>query len=274
MLYKLIIELTKYDYYKIRHIAGSCMNIEVLAVINGNNPGRVYVDQYDEPSAALVWIQGQQGFQIVGDSQNKPFLLSLESYMRDHIEPYLKEQNIKYVEIGAEMDTWKKSLQIIFKNRNISSDIQHVFGLEELQSIKTSNEEITIRKLDVDLLKSGQLENHSFLEKKILRFWDSTDSFLHNGFGYYAELNNCLVSICLSAFVAEQTHAIDIETVEGCRRRSYGRAVAKSFVGECIQKDVHPYWDCSPENAGSIQLAKAIGLSPKFDYQIFWFDLL
>ncbi|WP_010275849.1 GNAT family N-acetyltransferase [Paenibacillus senegalensis] len=269
----MIIELAKPDYYKIKHIADSCKNIEVLAVANGNNPGRIYVDECDEPSAALVWIEGQQGFQIVGDPQSQPFLLSLEGYMRDHIEPYLKKQDIKHVEIGAEMDTWKKSLSYIFKNRRLSSDIQHVFCLETLQSIEPSDDGMTIKKLDADVLKSRRLKNHSFLEKKLLRFWDSADSFLYNGFGFYAEVNHYLVSVCFSSFVAEQMHAIDIETAEGFRKRGYGTAVAKSFVQECIQKGIQPYWDCAPDNAGSIQLAKAIGLSPKFDYQVFWFAL-
>ncbi|MCT1403717.1 hypothetical protein M4D81_32445 [Paenibacillus sp. p3-SID867] len=81
-------------------------NVEVRAIVNGNNPGRVYVDDLTEPTASLVWIQGQKGFQIVGNVQSQSFLADLEGYMRQHIEPKLKKLNIHSVEIGAEMNIW------------------------------------------------------------------------------------------------------------------------------------------------------------------------
>lgn len=270
----MITELNKQDFYKIRHIIDTCKNIEVRAVINENNPGTVYVDHATEPTVALIWIQGQQSFQLVGDTQSRIFLNHLEEYMRDYIEPQLKKQDINWVEIGVEMNTWDKTIHSIFNNRDISSDIQHVFCLKEnTKSIESQDNEITIRKIDMDLLSSRRLENHSFLEKKILRFWDSIDAYLQHGFGYYVEYNNNVVSLCFSAFVADQTHAIDIETLEGHRRSNYGTAVANAFVQECVQNGFHPYWDCSPENIGSIRIAKTIGMSPDFDYQIFWCGL-
>lgn len=46
-----------------------------------------------------------------------------------------------------------------------------------------------------------------------------------------------------------------------------------SFVQECVEKGISPYWDCSPDNTGSIRVAKTIGLSSSFDYKIFWYNL-
>jgi len=46
-----------------------------------------------------------------------------------------------------------------------------------------------------------------------------------------------------------------------------------SFVQECVEKGISPYWDCSPDNTGSIGVAKTIGLSSSFDYKIFWYNL-
>lgn len=270
----MITELNRQDYYKIRHITDKCKNVEVRSVLNKNNPGRVYVDHPTDPTAALIWIQGQQGFQLVGDAKSRSFKENLEEFMRIHIEPQLKKQNIDFVELGAELDTWDKSIQEIFHNRNISSDKQHVFIMKEKpQSIQIQDREITIHQIDTDVLKSRRLENHSFVEKKILCFWDSLDIFLDQGFGCYVEHNNHVVSVCLSAFVADHTHAIDIETLDGYRRRNYGAAVATAFVQECTQRGIHPYWDCTPENTGSIRIAQSIGMSHDFDYQIFWYGL-
>ncbi|MGG4345715.1 GNAT family N-acetyltransferase [Paenibacillus lautus] len=270
----MITELNKSEFYKIKHITDKYENIEVRAVVNGNNPGGVYVDHPTEPTAALIWIEGQKGFQIIGDAQSKPFLTGLEEYMRNHIEPKLQKQNINWVEIGLDPDPWNKTIQNIFKKRDISSDTQHVFTLSgKPQPIKFQDQEVNIQRISRELLKSRRLENHSFLENKILRFWDSTDSFLEQGFGYFVEDNNNVVSLCFSAFIVDKTHAIDIETLEEHKRRNYGASVARAFVQECVQKGIHPYWDCTPDNTGSIRLAQKVGMSLDFDYQISWYGL-
>jgi len=270
----MIAKLDKQDFFKIKHITDECLNIEVRAVANGNNPGEIYVDHPTETTAVLIWIQGQEGFQIVGDAQSKSFMLGLEEYMTNQIEPELKKLNIKYVELGAEIDSWTETLHLIFKKRNISSDIQHVLKLKDgLKSSDSEENKVAVRRIDRDLLVLRGFENHSFLERKILHFWNSVDAFLQKGFGYIAEYNNSVVSLCFSAFVADQTHAIDIETLDVYRRRNYGTAVARAFVQECIQKGISPYWDCTPRNTGSIRIAKTIGMSHDFDYKIFWYEL-
>ncbi|MBY0165475.1 GNAT family N-acetyltransferase [Paenibacillus lautus] len=270
----MITELNKSEFYRIRHITDKYKNIEIRAVVSGNNPGGVYVDHPTEPTAALIWIEGQKGFQIVGNAQSKTFLTGLEEYMRNNIEPKLLERDINWVEIGLEPEPWDKTIQNIFKKHHLSSDTQHVYTLRgEPQPIESQDREVHIQRISYDLLKSRRLENHSFLESKILRFWDSTDSFLEQGFGYFVEDNHNVVSLCFSAFVVDKTHAIDIETLEEHKRRNYGAAVAQAFVQECLQKGIRPYWDCTPENAGSIRLAEKVGMSPDFDYQISWYGL-
>lgn len=270
----LITELERQDYYTIRHIADECRSVEVRAVVNGNNPGRVFVDHPTEPSALLVWMQGLEGFQIVGNEKSKSFESGLDGYMRNHIEPTLKKSGINSVEIGAETNSWDQTLQVIFNNRNMSSDIQCVFSLREgYKPIMYQSNNGAIRRIDRDVVESGRLDNQLFLEKKLLQFWDSIDSYLQKGIGYFAEYNNKAISLCFSAFVADQKHAIDVETLKEYRRKKYGTAVAKAFIHECIQKNLKPYWDCTPENSGSIQLAKTIGLLHDADYNIYWYDI-
>ena len=69
----MITELNKLDFHKIRQLTDQCKNIEVRAIINGMNPGRVFADHPSEPTAAIIWIQGQRGFQIIGDARSGVF---------------------------------------------------------------------------------------------------------------------------------------------------------------------------------------------------------
>lgn len=277
----MITEINKHDFLKVKHLTDSCENIEVKAVAYGLNPGRIYVDDAENITAALIWIHGQSGFQLIGDSRSEPFLNELKEYMRERIEPELLNLHIHAVEIGVVDETWEDVLQHISGKREISNEIQHVFKLNPdsishqvpLDICASQDEEVRILRIDEVLLGEKRYNNSPFLKDKICYFWTTIDDFLQHGFGYIAVHNDDIASVCLSAFIADQTHAVDIETVEVYRRRNYGAMVAKAFVEECGRVGIHPYWDCSPDNAGSIRLAQGVGMSLDFNYRVYWYDL-
>ncbi|MHA6529675.1 GNAT family N-acetyltransferase [Paenibacillus sp. BAC0078] len=270
----MITELRKTEFYRIRHIADACSNIEVKAIVGGMNPGRVFADHPENIRAALIWIQGQGGFHIVGDPQSKSLVSGLASYMQSEIEPWLKKLNTGYVEISCETAGWVEAIEVIFGKHKLSNCHQHVFRLGEamkMDGIPGGN--VTVHRMDKNIFTDKRLSNLAFVEEKLSRFWDSPDDFFQHGFGYYARYDHTVVSLCFSAFVAGQTHAIDIETIEGYRKRNSAAAVARAFMEECGSRGVQPYWDCSPDNPGSIRLAGMVGMVPHFDYRIFWYSL-
>ncbi|WP_405172080.1 GNAT family N-acetyltransferase [Paenibacillus sp. FSL H8-0280] len=277
----MITEINKHEFHKVKHLTDSCQNIEVKAVASGLNPGRIYVDDEENITAALIWIHGQSGFQLIGNSRSEPFLNELKEYMRERIEPELLNLHMHAVEIGVVDESWEDILQHISGKREISSDIQHVFKLNldpigqqvPLDICASQDEEVRILRIDEVLLGEKRYNNSPFLKDKISHFWTTIDDFLQHGFGYIALHNDDIASVCLSAFIADQTHAVDIETVEVYRRRNYGAMVAKAFVEECGRVGIHPYWDCSPDNAGSIRLAQGVVMSLDFNYRVYWYDL-
>ncbi|WP_063564106.1 GNAT family N-acetyltransferase [Paenibacillus sp. O199] len=282
----MISELNKHEFYKVRHFADLNSNIEVKAVVTGLNPGRIYVDDASNITAALIWVKGQNGFQLIGDARSESFLNELEEFMKEHIEPELLRLNIHTVEVGVADESWEDVLHHMAANKELYSDIQHVFTLDSDQGMTehlrhpgshegyaSQNEVVRLLELDEALLKAGKFNNLSFLKDKVSRFWDNMDEFLEHGFGYIAVQGEDIASVCFSAFISDQWHAIDIETIEAYKRRNYGARVARAFVEECRIKGIHPYWDCSPDNAGSIRLAEGVGMSLNFDYRVYWYNL-
>lgn len=282
----MISELNKNEFYKVRHITDLTSNIEVKAVASGLNPGRIYVDDATNITAILIWIKGQNGFQLMGNARSAPFLNELGEFMKVYIEPELLRLHINTVEIGVVDESWEDVLHRMAGNREVFSDIQHVFTLDSGADLTEylnhpaihegnpySDEVVRILRIDEALLKAEKFNNLSFLNDKISSFWNNMDDFLEHGFGYIAVHGQDIASVCSSAFIADQTHAIDIETTEAYRRRNYGALVARAFVEECRTKGVHPYWDCSPDNAGSIRLAEGVGMSLDFNYKVYWYNL-
>lgn len=49
-------ELAQVDFYKARPLLeGHFLHPEMVSVIEGNNPGWIFVDQMAQPRTALVW---------------------------------------------------------------------------------------------------------------------------------------------------------------------------------------------------------------------------
>ena len=283
----MITELNQIEFDKVKHLTDSCRNIEVRAVVSGLNPGRIYVDDATNITAALIWIQGHSGFQLIGDAKSIPFRNELHGWMRKHIEPELLHLHIQSVEIGVSDGDWEEVIEHMSGSRELAGDIQHVFipssvngwintiSQPACSSAYTSQyENVRVLSIEEALLEEKTLNQLSFLKDKISHFWTTAEDFLKYGFGYIAVHNDDIASVCLSAFVADEMHAIDIETIEVYRKRNYGALVVHAYAEECKSRGVHPYWDCSPSNTGSIRLAKSIGLSLDFRYKVYWFDLI
>lgn len=283
----MITELPRQDFHKVNHIIGC--TLEVRAIVSGYNPGRIYVDDISDIKAALVWIQGQSGFQLIGDPQSEPFMKELPTFMTTHIEPELAELTLDSVEIGIQDGRWEGILRNMADRRELSSDNQHVYrfhspqGTEHVRGNEQTNNDVLLLdwnavqlvRVDSALMHDLKVANSSFLEDKITYFWSTVDDFLKHGFGYMLvhEQNNEIISICLSGFVAGLAHAVDIETVEAHRNRGYAAVVAKAFVEACRREGLQPYWDCSPDNTGSVRLAEHVGMVFDFDYRVYWYPL-
>ncbi|MGN7760769.1 GNAT family N-acetyltransferase [Paenibacillus sp. 22594] len=269
----MITELPKADFYKIKHLTDACCNIEVKAIVGGNNPGWVFADDPAEPKSALIWIQGQTGFHLVGDPQSEPFLNGLEAFMQSEIESKLTKLNMNWVEISCESESWRKTIEVIFNKRKISNSLQHVFKLgEALDTVAGLSSDAEVHRMDKSMFETGRISNQAFIEEKLARFWDSPDHFFQQGVGYFVERDHKAVSVCFSAFITGHNHAVDIETIEGYRNRNYAASAARAFVEECRRSGIQPYRDCSPDNSGSIRLAEMMGLVHDFDYRIFWYN--
>lgn len=92
-----MLELSQQDFIEVKPLlTGALIHPEILSIIEGNNPGWIFVDQLVTPKSALVWSKGMQGFYIIGDHTNEIFIKSLDSYVSSHIAPRMKKLGLEY----------------------------------------------------------------------------------------------------------------------------------------------------------------------------------
>ncbi len=69
----MITELQQNEFYRCKGLLNEQGQLEVKAVVEGVNPGRIFVDQIDTPQSALIWLGNNDGFLFIGNEDNKQF---------------------------------------------------------------------------------------------------------------------------------------------------------------------------------------------------------
>lgn len=63
----MIFELNKKDLYRCNQIVNPEGQLEVIAVVEGINSGRIFVDDAKSPKSGLVWLGNNDGFFFIGN---------------------------------------------------------------------------------------------------------------------------------------------------------------------------------------------------------------
>jgi hypothetical protein len=253
-----------------------CMFPEALSIIEGNNPGWIFADDPVIPSAALVWAHGMKGFYLIGSAKNAAFLQELDIFEEQELKPRLQYLGVEWFEICGNKG-WDPVIENVFRERELASSHQWVYTLEPVRHRSIMRlkvpDDCKLLKVDRHLLINLAVNNRAFLFSKLMQFWGSTEAFLNTGLGYIFVEGEEIASLCFSGFVTRDIHVIDIETGAPFRRRGYAEIIARTFIAECVEKCLQPYWDCAAENTASKGLAEKMGFTRSHVYVLYRFPL-
>ncbi|AHA72604.1 MULTISPECIES: GNAT family N-acetyltransferase [Bacillus cereus group] len=273
----MICELSKNGFYRCNSLVNEQGQLEVRAVIAGVNPGRIFVDNVSSPNSGLIWLGNNDGFFFIGDAENEEFNKEMNRFINNVIVPEARKAGLDCFEGIGNHSKWNKTIERIFQHRNLKSWNQRVYTLRkkgyENHHEPEIEQEYTVLKMSKALYENSNnaFKNIDFLQSKILEFWSSSDRFFNEGIGYCIVYDDVIVSVCFSGFVFENIHCIDIETIEGYQGRKLAQKIAHSFVKDCLENDIIPYWDCMELNKPSVAVVENVGFTNVFNYVGYYF---
>lgn len=273
----MISELNKNDFYRCNSLINQQGQIEVKAVIEGINPGRIFVDNITSPSSGLVWLGNNDGFFFIGNEENEVFTNEINNFIDAVIKPDAKKVGLNWFEGMGNQPRWNKVIEKVFEHRKLESWNQRVYTLQkenyQANYEATLEQGYIVRNINKTLYEniSNDINNIEFLHSQILKSWSSPDEFFNKGIGYCIVYDNNIISVCFSVFVVENVHSVAIETLEAYRRKKLAQRIANRFVKDCLETDRLPYWDCMEDNEPSIAIAKNIGFTNLFNYVGYYF---
>lgn len=233
------------------------------SVIEGNEPGTIFVDRHQEPTAALVCSHGGH-YYLAGDPADTQFSNSLE--------------HLLFEEMGG-MDSfhlffypsdWEDKLKMILPARATQRTMRF-YDFNPTRFSHTNWKEKIPRGF---CLKSiGEIVRQK-LAIQVNPSISHTQSWIDNN-PISKELGFCLlqedevVSICCSLIAGNGLRDISVATADEFRERGFATLVTAAFIEKCAAKGLIPVWHCSPENLASNALARKLGFEEKGDFQAF-----
>lgn len=253
-----MIELNSKDFKKIIPLVKSQDELSVFSVINGDKPGEIYVNNIDNPTAAL--IQTSECNLLAGNPNDEDFNSEVSSELDfwDQLTPDSIE--------------WTDKIPTIHENPFVRKYTRRHYVLTSdkfLECKTTLKEGYVLEKVNIPLLRENTFENSD----KVLKWaeeWGDDEKFEKYGVGFLIRNDKTIVSWSLSDCSFENKIAIGIHTDERYRKNGFGKIVASTAVKECFAKGYQEIdWLCVDTNKGSRAVAEKLGFKYNNPYYSF-----
>lgn len=225
----------------------------IWGVFEGRLAGRVFVDDPERPTAAML----TQAFEyyVAGD----PDATELRRFIADApAEAEVFARMYGYVATNvplaqALLDDHAGRLRVIARRGyRWGADKAAEATLARWRDVAAG---IAIHPIDRTLAGRVDREMH----QSIAPFWGGYERFLVGGFGFCALAGDALASVAYAAGVGGGEANIDVFTAEPFRRRGLAASVCAAFIAHCRAQGLVATWDCDSDNAASARLATALG---------------
>ena len=230
----------------------------VFSVIEGNNPGRIFVDRPDGPSTALLRFAGGEIY-LGGRADN-------EALNREIVELMLNDlASPPHLLIFSFSDAWKRALDELLKDRGVTRVIRDTFALspEQFNASHSDWRSRVPERYRVQLMDRRLAEGVHELDL----LWGSLDNFFSRAFGFCVMHDDEMVSRCCPVALGDRRCETGVETAEKYRRQGYATLAACAFIEHCLEQGFMPEWGCF-YNVASKSLALKLGFVQKPDVEV------
>jgi RimJ/RimL family protein N-acetyltransferase len=220
-------------------------------VIEGIQPGRIFVDNLAAPSAALLCHPYE--FYVAGDSC---FENPIRQFIRDNpAEPDIFHTLYGYCGVGS---VWESALLedhdgllTVIPRRNFK--FRRSAPLIDWRA--QLPQEATIKRIDADL--AVQVDRD--FQQAISRYWGTRELFLERSFGFVLLVEGKIASLVDVAGISSTYANLGVVTAEAFRKRGYATLACAACIDHALHCGLMPTWDCDGSNSGSAALALKLG---------------
>lgn len=240
------------------------LNFVMEAMVAGNTPARMWVDDTEAPQSVFVWGEDHCCY-LGGDAKNDGFGRDLRQVFVDEVVPEAMARNLDVFKLYCDSNGWDVNDLFTLTHQNLKRCFYAMAQSKELDL--NIPEGFFVQQIDRACLESS-LGFVDDLREEIESCWPSLDDFLKTGFGFVTKSADDLVCWCTGEYVSNGKCGIGIETVKKYQKQGFGTLTAAAFVEHCASKGIIPHWDSWADNMPSIAVAEKVGFEKVLDYEI------
>lgn len=238
--------------------------IPALAVISSSFPGKVFVDNKENPEAALVWALSRLSYFSCKESLPKHIGFIIE-VLNTMIFPILGETGESDFEVYCDKNTLRGNvLNEALKDFKVNSHYENTFILNREQFEKTDiHQELT----------SGMEICECFLPivPEVYQKYYPYDKFERKAFGMALRKNGELISQCVhNGFVHGSRYFIDLDTFSNSdRNKGSGTLISYHLIVNQLKRGLLPLWETTVDNVPSQKVAYKLGFEKLEEYTVY-----
>ena len=273
MMEERLIKLKAEGYSLAREVLGGFdYHLAVQALLDGDSPGEIYLDDKADPKSALAWTMKR--FFLAGRSDSQDFNCAVRELFVEKIYPDALNKGTDGLTIFYTPEGWKAVVEeFILDGKHPINDLRHYY---RCRSLKRNWREMIpagylLVEVNTQLLENQELANLEDLIEEIHSECQSVADFLSNRFGYCFVYDNQIVTWCLSEYNSAGRCEVGIATVPDHQRKGLATAASAALVEEALGKGYQEVgWHCYSGNEASIATALAAGFEKVCQYPAFW----
>jgi len=259
----MIHELEKTAYEKARPLFQEMEHSQLFAdaIFEGNHVGRIFVDDPERPTAALLAPMCEFFF-IAGQTENVAFNQAMRALILSELVS--SEGDLL---LFPTSEAWKTALDKLFADyarlhvaRKAFTFDPTVFAERHAGWRERIPSGYVVHQYDRALAENTELAD----------FWGSLDNFLARGFGFAVMKGDEAVSRCHTVMVGGGEAEISIETAESHRRQGFATLATCAFIEHCLEQGLRPAWSCWDNNIPSQILAQKLGFNHPVDVPVIY----
>jgi len=227
-------------------------------VLEGRNPGRVYVDRKDTPSWAIV-VLDFYATTFIGGTIDQQTLNNVFSKLRSDRTLALVWMPQAVQDIGPPSGRTSVIERLDFFDRAPRNDASNPWS----QRIPGRS---TIRQIDASLLA------RCLWRDNILDAFGTEERFLANGLGYCLMRDDEILSEAYGVFRGAGRFEIGAITAEHHRGRGYAALTCTHLITTIEASGLSTYWSCHRNNVASAATARKLGYQVERPYQFLVYE--
>ena len=272
----MMLELGTDQYESVRYLFQELdYSLSIQAAIEGNNPGRIFVDEVDYPRIALGLTV--EGYLLVGDHTNAKTNEALRHLFKERIftgEVFINGNSS--MSLAVHPQSWAEKLPALIPTHEIEALDRFYYVCRSVKFDWRNHlpDGYSVKRVDREFLESDQVifseDIRDWMDFE--QVWGSEEDFYTKGVSFCVLYENKVVSWCTSDCTAGERIDVGIFTLPAYRRQGLGTLVVAATTDYCLDYGFKTVgWHCNADNIGSWKTAERVGFERNREYTYYYY---